>query len=228
MKKIIILLLIAALSGAGYVYYTSQKQPDVQVAPIITQETQSNTQTEETSTTPTSESTLPTTSAQAVLPLEDGKYVLAEGSLLGWRNDKPTGFHTGDVQVSADLNVTAGLLRGTFTIDMTTIALRDMESDKLLGEIKEDIFSVSKHPTSTFTITDIWDTDEGLMVLGDLTIAGTTHKLSFKPTIDAVKDGFQFKAEFAIDRTLWGITAFESMTSKYIQYNFDLHVRKAQ
>lgn len=226
MKKILIPLTIGALAGAGYVYYNSQKKPDIQIAPVVTETIQNTTQTDDATTISESE-TFPT-AEQAILPLEDGKYTLSEGSLLEWRNDKTGGFDTGDIQVTADLNVTNGMLNGTFTIDMTTITLKDIESEKLLGEIKENIFSVSQYPTSTFTITNIQNTQEGLMVIGDLTIAGTTNTLSFTPTIEAVKDGFQFKAEFAIDRTLWGITAFENMTSKYIQYNFDLHARKIQ
>lgn len=125
---------------------------------------------------------------------------------------------------TGSLNVQSGVvIGGEFVLDMTSITLKDTDNERLLNEIKEDIFSASMYPTSTFVITSVVTTATGMIINGDLTITDQTHPISFPAMLDASEQQVNLQAEFAIDRRIWGLTAFEGIANDYIEYSVDLN-----
>lgn len=208
MKKIIIPIILIGLVAAGYVYYSSKQAPkDIPVA-----------------TVPTTDEVI-TGDTQVITGNTSGKFNIVSGSVLGWKATKPAGFHTGTVLfTTGTVDIDSGtIVNGKFVLDMTSITLDDApDNTKLLKEIKEDIFSATKYPTSEFVITSVTTTATGATVQGDLTIAGQTHPIAFPATIVTTDEGTTFEAAFAIDRRIWGLTAFEGIANDYIEYVVNL------
>lgn len=207
MKKIIIPLLLLALIAAGYVYYTSKQVPDVPVATLPT-----------TGDIQTGDSQIATSDVS-------GQFDIVSGTYLGWKATKPTGFHTGKVLFTeGSVEIVDGIIdSGFFVLDMTSITLDDSpDNTRLLNEIKEDIFSASNYPTSEFTITSVVASGSEFSVQGNLTIAGQTHPIIFPAQIVTTDEETTFKAAFAIDRRVWGLTAFEGIANDYIEYIVDI------
>jgi polyisoprenoid-binding protein YceI len=140
-----------------------------------------------------------------------------------WTGSKPTGSHTGTVDVSSgsltvkDGNITAG----NFVLDMTTISSTDLEGDMKAGleahlkgqrkpEEVDDFFNIVKFPTATFEITKVTqlvnDPEATHLVYGNLTIKETTKEIGIKANV-GIQDGtIMVKTpEFSINRTEWGI-----------------------
>ena len=100
-----------------------------------------------------------------------------------------------------NVSIVSGVITsGSFNLDMTSITLDDIDNAKLLGEIKNDIFSVSTYPTSQFVITTVSASATGYTVQGNLTIAGQTHPIAFPATLTTRDDETRLQAAFAIDR----------------------------
>ncbi|MCD4736158.1 MAG: YceI family protein, partial [Bacteroidales bacterium] len=85
-----------------------------------------------------------------------------DNSLIEWIGAKPTGQHNGTVLLkSGKLLMNNGRITGgSFTMDMTSIKVLDLEEEewntKLVNHLKsEDFFSVEKFPDATFTITSV-------------------------------------------------------------------------
>jgi len=94
---------------------------------------------------------------------------------------------------------------------------------KLQGHLQsDDFFDVAQYPTATFEITDIkpYDgqatTEDGKtnekaanathFVSGNLTLKGVTKNISFPAAMKASESAAKARANFNIDRTLWGLT----------------------
>ncbi len=154
-------------------------------------------------------------------------------SNVSWVGKKLTGKHTGTLafqegylEMDGD-NITGGM----FTIDMTTLAVTDLEAgkgkEKLEGHLNSaDFFGIEAHPTATFEITEASNTSVGSYnVTGKLAIKGHTENI----TIVLTKDGNTATSTFKVDRTKYGIrygsaSFFDDLKNKAINDEFELTV----
>lgn len=170
----------------------------------------------------------------------NGKYVVNTAqSKLVWKAEKVTGKHDGTVKLSAGEITVANdkLVAGSFTIDMTSIAVVDIKDPdmnaKLLGHLKsDDFFSVDKHKTATFVITSVTPASQAgsYTVKGNLTIKGITKPIEFPAAI--IIDGKTLKATatITVDRTQFDIrygskSFFESIGDKAIYDDFIIELQ---
>ncbi len=140
---------------------------------------------------------------------------------LGWTGTKPSGKHTGTINVSGGkVQIADGIISGgSFDINMTTIADTDMEGkgkEGLEGHLKGgDFFNTTLYPTAKFEISDIAKLDATQKttlagathtIAGNLTMHGVTKNISFPAIVTIEKNKATAVADFNIDRTEWGIT----------------------
>ena len=83
----------------------------------------------------------------------------ASKSTFKWIGKKVTGQHYGNVNFTTGQVISDGnnIVGGTFTVDMGSISVKDLEpakgGDKLLGHLKsDDFFGVANNPTATLAI----------------------------------------------------------------------------
>jgi polyisoprenoid-binding protein YceI len=172
----------------------------------------------------------------------------SEVSKVMWTGSKPTGSHTGTVNVSngtltmKDGNLTAG----NFTLDMTSITCTDLTGDgkigleaHLKGQRKpgeeNDFFNVVKYPTAKFEITKVTklvnDPEASHLVYGNLTIKDVTKEIGIKASVGVSDGGVMVKTpEFAINRTEWGIkfmskNFIEGLKDDFINDDIKLSIR---
>lgn len=185
--------------------------------------------------------------AGTVAKAEGKKYAVnAAVSKVMWTGSKPAGSHTGTIDVvSGDVSATDGMVTGgSFTLDMTSINVTDLEGDQkayLEGHLKgsddknkNDFFNVAEYPTAKFEITKVTkkegDPTGNALVYGNLTMKGQTKQVAFTAMTD-VKDGMVrvTTPDFKINRTDWGIkygspTFFEGLKDKAISDDIVLKV----
>ncbi len=185
--------------------------------------------------------------AGTVAKAEGKQYAVnAAVSKIMWTGAKPTGSHTGTIDIIAgEVSATDGMVTGgTFTIDMTSINVTDLEGDQkayLEGHLKgsddknkNDFFNVADYPTAKFEITKVTkkegDPTGNALVYGNLTIKDQTKEVGFTAMTD-VKDGMVrvTTPEFKINRTDWGIkygspSFFEGLKDKAIDDDIVLKV----
>lgn len=168
---------------------------------------------------------------------EDFK-VDTKASQLKWTGEKVTGSHWGYVDIqSGVMNIENGNIKnGVFTMDMTSISVKDMEpgeyNDKLTGHLKsDDFFSVAKNPTSEFKIKWVKDKGNGLVqIVGDLTIKGITKQLNFDAKYNLNGKKMTADAKITVDRTKYDIkygsgSFFDSLGDKTIYDEFTLDLK---
>ena len=168
----------------------------------------------------------------------DTHQVDTEASQVLWKAYKVTGEHSGKVNVkSGELEFADGALTGgNFVIDMTSIAVTDLEGNmagKLEGHLKSpDFFGVEKFPTASFKITKVVSrgTPGSYKVVGDLTIKETTKEIKFQTTLS--KDGKTANAKITVDRSDFNVkygsgSFFDGLGDKTIYDEFDLDVKLA-
>ncbi|MCB0383559.1 MAG: YceI family protein [Psychroserpens sp.] len=161
------------------------------------------------------------------------KKVNIKDSSITWKGHKVTGTHDGTINLSEGtlmFDDNNNLTGGTFTIDMTSITVTDLEAgsgkEKLEGHLKsDDFFGVSNHKQAMFTINKVDGNNGTYRVYGDLTIKGITKPATFQMT---VKDNTA-TASFKIDRTKFDIrygsaSFFDDLKDKAIYDEFDLNV----
>lgn len=158
---------------------------------------------------------------QTVSNTSGTSYTLDTTSTIRWAASKPTATHEGNFKVSEgtftvnDNNLTSG----TFTINVASLLVTDLKpadgKEKLEGHLKSpDFFDVAKYPNAKFEITSVApytsdsanpSKDATHLVSGNLTLRDSTKNISFpaKVTIDA--QSLSAKADFNIDRTMWGM-----------------------
>lgn len=170
-------------------------------------------------------------------------------STIEWQGEKPTGTHTGTIQVTDGkfMATDSTIQSGTFVIDMKSIEVTDLEGEEkanleahLMGTVegKEgDFFNVNKYPEAKFEVTGITENDGQSMLQGNLTIKEETKNISFPVNIS--KDGETYSIiseEFVIDRTDWNVnygskSVFDGLGDQFInddiQLKIDLKAKKA-
>lgn len=173
--------------------------------------------------------------------------VNAGDSKVMWTGSKPTGSHSGTIDVS-DGQVTVkdgNITGGSFTMDMNTITNTDMEGDGKAGieahlkgqrkpEEVDDFFNVGKFPTSKFEITKVTklvnDPDATHLVYGNLTMRDVTKEIGIKAKVEMSGGGLKVTTpEFKINRTDWGIkfmskNFFDDLKDKYIDDDIKLQI----
>ena len=170
-------------------------------------------------------------------------------STIEWQGEKPTGTHTGTIQVTGGTFMAndSTIQSGTFVIDMKSIEVTDLEGEEkanleahLMGTVegKEgDFFNVNKFPEAKFEVTGITEKDGQSILQGNLTLKEETKNISFPVSIS--KDGETYSItseEFTIDRTDWNVnygskSVFDGLGDKFInddiQLKIDLKAKKA-
>lgn len=172
-----------------------------------------------------------------------------EMSTINWSGSKPTGTHTGTINIgNGEVAVNnEALTAGTFMIDMTSINVTDLEAgdgkenleNHLMGTVegKEgDFFNVNKYPTAKFEITSVEGEGMKQTVKGNLTMKEKTHNISFPASITYNGDSMVLTSdEFVIDRTKWDVnygskSVFDNLGDKFIsddiKLTIELHAKK--
>jgi len=188
-----------------------------------------------------------TSDATAVEEVSGTTYnVNTASSKVLWEGTKVTGKHNGSVAVSeGNLVMDNGRLKGgTFTMDMNSISVLDLEGDKkgyLEGHLKgmgddnaDDFFNVKKFPTSTFEITKATllknDENANYIISGNLTMRDVTKQISFKAKVMTEGDAINVSTPtFKINRTDWGVkygsaSFFEGLKDKAINDDMSLNI----
>ncbi|MCO6457947.1 MAG: YceI family protein [Pirellulaceae bacterium] len=80
------------------------------------------------------------------------------------------------------------------------------EIEKLTNHLKNaDFFDVNQFPKAAFQSTAINDQGDGTVeITGDLTLLDSTHSVTFPATVN-YDGGLKLRAEFELDRTVWGM-----------------------
>ena len=112
-------------------------------------------------------------------------------SKVEWFASKVTGKHNGTVG-------------GKFEIDMTTLAITDLQGEwgaKLLGHLKsDDFFSVEKFNSATLVVKNAALLSAGVYtVTADMTIKGITKEVVFNALVN--QSGGTATADIKLDRT---------------------------
>ena len=161
------------------------------------------------------------------------KQVDVTNSQVTWKGHKVTGHHEGTIKLqngSLNFDDKNHLTGGSFTMDMATLAVTDLDGDmqgKLEGHLKsDDFFGIENHPKATFVITNVEGKDGIYNVTGNLTIKGISHPNTFKMVI---KDNNSAMAALKVDRTKYDIkyrsaSFFDGLKDKAIYDEFDLNV----
>ncbi len=161
--------------------------------------------------------------------------VNTEESFIEWKARKVTGSHNGKITLKeGSLEMENGeLTGGSFVIDMTTIAVEDLQGNskaKLEGHLNSaDFFDTANHPTATFEITEVEGSNGEYNITGDLTIKGNTNPVSFIATINKLDDKNMAFASITVDRSKYDVrygstSFFDNLGDKAIYNNFNLDV----
>ncbi len=162
-------------------------------------------------------------------------------SEIKWVGKKILGQHDGTINFKGGhLKFDGNTLKGgAFSVDMTSIIVKDIEdpeyNQKLKGHLEsDDFFSVKKHKTADFIIKKVnktksengWDFYQ---VIGDMTIKGITNEIKFIAKVKKTDSGLEAEAKFEIDRTKWKVkygstSFFDSLGDKAIYDDFELEI----
>lgn len=134
-------------------------------------------------------------------------------STVNWTGKKVLGLHTGTINVAdgyIDFSE-EGIKNGEVVIDMTTIAITDIDDPKTNGDFlahlqNDDFFSVDKFKTAKLLINEtVKKGNNTLLLKGDLTIKDITNPVSFTATVEVFTDFLHSMGEIVIDRTQYNI-----------------------
>jgi polyisoprenoid-binding protein YceI len=155
-------------------------------------------------------------------------------STLKWTGKKVGGSHNGHVRlISGKISMKNKKVKsGSFTIDMKTISNADLGNKslnkKLVDHLKsDDFFSVKKFPTAKLILSSSTEmSNNELEVMGNLTIKGKTHPISFK----GKKNGNILSAIIVVDRAKYDVrygsgSFFENLGDKLIYDDFTIEVK---
>lgn len=172
--------------------------------------------------------------------------VATDVSKVMWEGSKPVGTHNGTVNISEGTVIVNGdaVVGGSFTIDMNSINVLDLEGGKkdyLESHLKgledknaDDFFNVNKYPTAKYEITKVTkkegDPTGNALVYGNLTMKDVTKSVGFTANID-MADGMVrvSTSQFKVDRTQWGIkygspSFFEGLKDKAIDNEMGIKI----
>ncbi len=152
-------------------------------------------------------------------------------SKIAWVGKKVTGEHSGTVNLRDGVLTFKGdqLTGGSFTVDMNSIAVTDLEAgkgkEKLEAHLKnDDFFATDKFDAATLVLTTVTPRGNGLYaVRGDMTIKGKTNPVGF----DINVSGNTAKTKFNIDRAKYDVkynsgSFFQNLGDKTIYDDFEI------
>ena len=162
-------------------------------------------------------------------------------SSIAWKGFKPTESHSGTISLtSGNVQIDGDNVTGSFTIDMNSINVTDLEGDSkasleahLKGSAKgkeDHFFNVAQFPTATFEVTGITDNAGVKMMQGNLTMKGKTKNIEFPVTYSIEGDNMTLSSKsFMIDRTQWGIefmskSVFDDLKDKFIKDDMEVTI----
>ena len=136
-----------------------------------------------------------------------------KSSTVIWTGSKPTGSHTGNIQLkSGYLTFDHGrIVGGNFILDMNSITCSDIESEKknqyLVDHLKdEDFFDVKSFDEASLSIIRVQKVkDNQYQMTANMTIKGITKPISFTADLNVNSNSFTAIAKIIIDRTKWGV-----------------------
>ncbi len=164
-------------------------------------------------------------------------------SVIEWQGEKPTGTHTGTIDIAqGSFYANDSIVEsGTFVIDMNSIDVTDLEGEEKMNlenhlkgtvEGKEgDFFNVNEYPDATFEVTGVNETNGQTMLQGNLTLKGETKNVEFPVNIDMNGDTMELTSEgFTIDRTKWNVnygskSVFDSLGDNFINDEIELTIK---
>ncbi|WP_445711765.1 YceI family protein [Flavobacterium sp.] len=152
-------------------------------------------------------------------------------SKVEWLGKKISGEHNGTIQIKSGALMFKldKLVGGTFTMDMASIKVNDLEGDlkKILeGHLKsEDFFDVSNYPTALLVFKKVTQKANNITtVTADLTIKGKTNPIIF----DVKTNKDTATTILVVNREKYGINYsgnfMNSLGDKVIHEDFDLEV----
>jgi len=168
-----------------------------------------------------------------------------ENSKIEWTGSKPTGKHTGTINLAeGTVSVKDNALdTGKFTIDMNTITVTDLKAgdgkEDLEGHLKgtggteadfDHFFNVKKYPQANFEITKAVTENGKTSVEGNLTMKGITKNVKFPATVTVNGNTVTVVSDpFTINRTLWNVnygskSVFDNLGDKFINDDIELKV----
>jgi len=163
-----------------------------------------------------------------------------------WTGSKATGQHAGTINITnGQLQVVGSAVTGgTFTLDMNSINVTDLEGGKkadLEGHLKgmaegnkDHFFNVAKFPTAKFQITSVTpatsNPDANTNITGNLTMRDKTNSITFPANVVVI--GGKVNAvtpPFTINRTLWGVnygsaSVFDNLKDNVISGDISLQI----
>lgn len=159
------------------------------------------------------------------------KEIKTSESKIEWTGKKVLGKHNGTIDFKEGHLEFDGetLVGGEFVVDMTTIAVTDLEGEskgQLEGHLNsDDFFGIANYKTATLKITNAEKTAAGYSVVADLTIKEETHPVEF----DLAIDGDTATTSFQVNRTKYGVrygsgSFFDNLGDNTISDNFTLDV----
>lgn len=164
-------------------------------------------------------------------------------SMIEWKGEKPTGTHTGTINITEGSFMANDSIveSGTFVIDMASITVTDLEGDEktnleahLKGTVegKEgDFFNINEFPEATFEVTGVTEMNGETMLQGNLTLKGETKNVEFPVNINRNGDELELTSEsFTIDRTNWNVnygskSVFDSLGDNFINDEIELTIK---
>lgn len=170
-------------------------------------------------------------------------HVDPNSSVIEWEGRKPTGTHTGTIDIAeGSFYANDSIVEsGTFVIDMNSITVTDLEGEDrenleahLKGTVegKEgDFFNVNEYPDAQFEVTGISEENGQTMLQGNLTMRGETKNVEFPVNIDRNDNGIELTSEtFTIDRTKWKVnygskSVFDSLGDNFINDEITLTIK---
>lgn len=182
-----------------------------------------------------------TSDAEAAVVAESTstKYIAnVESSTIEWKGFKPTGSHSGTINLENGVFTTndGKLHSGTFLINMASLKVTDIPAEdkgnaNLAGHLMSaDFFDVEKFPSAAFEITGSEDKDGKTMLSGNLSMKGVENNISFPVTVSDNGDMLKITSEaFTIDRSKWNIqygskSFFDDLGDKFINDDMELKI----
>lgn len=134
-------------------------------------------------------------------------------SNIDWIGQKVTGSHNGTIGIKeAEFAFNGDTLSGgKVVIDTTAIKILDITDAETNAQFaghlaSDDFFNSANFPEAVFVITATGPGSDGTtQIMGDLTIKGITHPITFDATINAIENGLTLAGKMIIDRTKYGI-----------------------
>lgn len=146
-------------------------------------------------------------------------FSLVSWSEVQWVGKKVWGQHNGYVEISeGEMYVVDGeIMEWRFVMDMTSINATDIDDDSLDNAIKWR-FNTEEHPTAEFFLNEASDTQVSWV----MTINGQSREISFPATLIVEDDTVIANADFALDRTQWGVDGWTPAVSEFMELSFNL------